>query len=1172
MNTLNGYSKSTLTDTYVLTAAGGHLAVGNAANNIPLNNSTVNTNLNADTVDSWHRDYFQIGYDGGRHYRVQFALGAEDLNWKTVVKVNSSYTAAPTSNAWQAATVRGHIWYSTNNHSGGELRKYPFCAVFKYVAGTSLLNTASLYLPQFAKDYDCIRIVRISTNSFELQLKQIASWQVGWVEYQISGGGTKNAYTSLQTAGSGTVVVSAADSTTLTEDKASYAYTSGTATNATNITVTQHTSNSTEYPLVWSNETNTSTKTSNQLYKSYSDLTYNPANKRITVTQLRSPGVLTLDGVSGVYLKYNNTNASSLVLGSNYFKPFDSAKDLIDLGTSAARWKGVYANTGDFSSTVSALAFYGAIGDASMTVKPERNNEVNFGGTNNSATIYFGYRATDSKPIPTKFVFGGSTGTAEITANTGYFRSTLTSYSTVNAHRFNLKYSGTTGVYADLQINTRGTKCSTEGTAGTTGVAYLFLGNSTAVSSTLDAGAENALGILRIYGSNTGYTDIRCGTHNTSKYTLYLPGANGQFVVHTNDTAIGGAAIPVYIAASGAATACTIAAGSGDTNRPLMVTNGSNGMYYTSTITGNYTTGSLISTVTNTTSVAHTCTNSNGSVSLYAASNRGLYDSTNSAWIIYLTKAADHVYVPKWANKGSATQPVYFNGSGEPIVCTSYTDALDSRYVKKAGDTMTGTLNMSTRAAIYLWDDSATASHRLTLRCASDISRIYNYTGSAYGAMYIGHDGTSAIVVTSGQAVGIGTGSPSGKLHVNGGLLNITANSGTLTIGCQNTSFTHYSTTGGTHWFNKAVEVNGNHSPHANNSFTSGTSGRRWSNVYSVLGDFTGIVTMSSRLRMAGTTATPAWDSAGAITWSENTSDSQPVSLVYTSYDSYRSPAGLVLLGSQGNEWFEVKGNIYGNGFVKSGSSDSYALLGGGGHKAIGNASGNIALSNGTLCTNLNADKLDGWNRYQIQGTPVSNFMLIYDTTPALFEGRLLASSGCSIVNAPDNNAPFGKVWYCTSNIAWYPGETMYFTPGETICVESWIMRPSGATGTAGVYYLGIRFKDKQGKAVNSNAGTIYMTDHSGWTCPADGTWYRRYAEYTIPKSHTAYNGSDGGGYYSGDIRLLINYSSGTIPTYYGGFRIYRKYTAPNADTIDGYHISVGSSAGTNTSTIYFVI
>ena len=69
------------------------------------------------------------------------------------------------------------------------------------------------------------------------------------------------------------------------------------------------------------------------------------------------------------------------------------------------------------------------------------------------------------------------------------------------------------------------------------------------------------------------------------------------------------------------------------------------------------------------------------------------------------------------------------------------------------------------------------------------------------------------------------------------------------------------------------------------------------------------------------------------IVFSEN--GSQPVQLMYTDYDDYRSPAGLKVLGSQGSEWFEVVGKIYGAGFVKSGSSDSYALLGGGGHKAV---------------------------------------------------------------------------------------------------------------------------------------------------------------------------------------------------------------------------------------------
>lgn len=55
------------------------------------------------------------------------------------------------------------------------------------------------------------------------------------------------------------------------------------AGSATKVIVNQHTSNDTNYPLVWSNQSNTSNVTENQLYKSWADLYYNPKNKRLTV-------------------------------------------------------------------------------------------------------------------------------------------------------------------------------------------------------------------------------------------------------------------------------------------------------------------------------------------------------------------------------------------------------------------------------------------------------------------------------------------------------------------------------------------------------------------------------------------------------------------------------------------------------------------------------------------------------------------------------------------------------------------------------------------------------------------------------------------------------------------------------------------------------------------------
>ena len=63
----------------------------------------------------------------------------------------------------------------------------------------------------------------------------------------------------------------------------SYASSAGSATSATKVIVNQHTTNDTNYPLVWSNQANTSNVTENQLFKSWADLYYNPKNKRLTV-------------------------------------------------------------------------------------------------------------------------------------------------------------------------------------------------------------------------------------------------------------------------------------------------------------------------------------------------------------------------------------------------------------------------------------------------------------------------------------------------------------------------------------------------------------------------------------------------------------------------------------------------------------------------------------------------------------------------------------------------------------------------------------------------------------------------------------------------------------------------------------------------------------------------
>lgn len=92
--------------------------------------------------------------------------------------------------------------------------------------------------------------------------------------------------------------------------------------------------------------------------------------------------------------------------------------------------------------------------------------------------------------------------------------------------------------------------------------------------------------------------------------------------------------------------------------------------------------------------------------------------------------------------------------------------------------------------------------------------------------------------------VGIRTSSLSDPLTV-AGVTRIVASDRYLRIGPQNASHAHYETNADrSHWFNKRVEVNGILNPYVNNSFTCGTNDYRWSNVYSVLGNFSGDQTL----------------------------------------------------------------------------------------------------------------------------------------------------------------------------------------------------------------------------------------------------------------------------------------------------------------------------------------
>lgn len=191
------------------------------------NSTTLNTNLNADLLDNWHIMDIPRNYNSTATYSLQFALGGTDNDWKKIFACSES-GAGP----YRSVTVWGRIWYAYGNHAQDEVRSYHFCAIFQMRSGPSasdsnvgdISNSARLYLPTFAKGMDNIRLVRVGTNNFELQVRQIGSYNNGYIQYQYwANGANVSAWRGLQSTSNTSVAVSAGGASTLADSRASSA-------------------------------------------------------------------------------------------------------------------------------------------------------------------------------------------------------------------------------------------------------------------------------------------------------------------------------------------------------------------------------------------------------------------------------------------------------------------------------------------------------------------------------------------------------------------------------------------------------------------------------------------------------------------------------------------------------------------------------------------------------------------------------------------------------------------------------------------------------------------------------------------------------------------------------------------------------------------------------------
>ena len=218
-------------------------------------------------------------------------------------------------------------------------------------------------------------------------------------------------------------------------------------------------------------------------------------------------------------LKYNNDDTKSVVLNTSAFKPFDLATNKLNLGTSAARWLGLYANTGNFSSTVTGTRFISTVatGTAPLTVSSTTmvtNLNAQMVGGIGVSNIPLEY---DANYIPS--------GTAARWLRIAYFDYTGASYSWSGTFTITNSYSNNENTGIIFNVTTRHTTTSANVTPNITQVS----GNSnifTSIRLVKDTSTTYANVYLEVYYNSTSagnrvYVSYKPANRSIGKWSLY---------------------------------------------------------------------------------------------------------------------------------------------------------------------------------------------------------------------------------------------------------------------------------------------------------------------------------------------------------------------------------------------------------------------------------------------------------------------------------------------------------------------------------------------------------------------------------------------------------------------------------------------------------------------------
>lgn len=238
-------------------------------------------------------------------------------------------------------------------------------------------------------------------------------------------------------------------------------------------------------------------------------------------------------GDNNIGILRGGSDATAVVLNAIAFKPYDAATNKLNLGTSTARWLGVYANIGNFSSTVTGTRFISTVATGTAPLTVSSTTVV----TNLNADMVDGIHSSN---IPLEYDASYKpTGTTARWIRIAYFDYSIASYS----------WSGTfaiTNTYANDE--NKGLIFTVSTAHGTTSPVITQIGGSGGVftsirivKDTTTVYPTTAKVYLEVYYNSTSaannvYVSYKPANRAIGKWTLYTTYTAGS--IPTGHTAI----------------------------------------------------------------------------------------------------------------------------------------------------------------------------------------------------------------------------------------------------------------------------------------------------------------------------------------------------------------------------------------------------------------------------------------------------------------------------------------------------------------------------------------------------------------------------------------------------------------------------------------------------------